>query len=140
MKKRASATWEGDLKKGKGTISSESGVLDSASFGFNTRFEDGKGTNPEELIGAAHAGCFAMAFSNELSSAGFPPRKVEASAVVHLEQKDGGFSITRSELTVKADVPDADEESFRKALSAAEAGCPVSKVLNAEVTVDVERV
>ena len=140
MKKRASATWEGDLKAGGGTISTESGVLDGAAFGFNTRFEDGPGTNPEELIGAAHAGCFAMAFSNELASAGYPPKSVEAKAVVHLEQKDGGFRITKSELTVTADVPDADDAAFRKALADAEAGCPVSNALNAEVTVDVTRV
>lgn len=139
MKKKASASWEGGIKDGKGHISTESGALDNQPFGFNTRFGDTRGTNPEELIGAAHAGCFAMALSNELGQVNITAKKIEAKAEVHLDKKDGGFAITRSDISVNVDAGDADESAFNKAVEAAKAHCPVSNVLNAEIAVTVTR-
>lgn len=136
MKRNASAVWTGDLRNGKGSISSQSGVLDKTQYSFKTRFEDGKGTNPEELIAAAHAGCFSMALSNELGSAGLTPQRIETKAAVQLDQADGGFAITAVHLEVRAKVPDADQAAFEKAASAAKIGCPVSKLLKAEITMD----
>lgn len=136
MKRKASAHWEGDLKKGKGTITSDSGVLDSTRYSFGTRFENGKGTNPEELIAAAHAGCFSMALSMILGNAGFTADSIDTQATVSLEQVDGGFAITKVHLDVKANVPGADAAAFATAANSAKEGCPISKVLNARISMD----
>ncbi|ARP86239.1 OsmC family protein [Bordetella genomosp. 9] len=136
MKKKASAVWKGDLKSGTGTISTESGALSNAPYGFNTRFGDVKGTNPEELIGAAHAGCFSMALSNILGESGLKADSIETEAVVTLDKADGGFAITAVHLTVVARIPGADAKAFEEAANKAKAGCPVSKVLNANITMD----
>ena len=136
MKKSASAVWKGDLKTGKGTISTQSGALKEQPYGFNTRFEDAPGTNPEELIGAAHAGCFSMALSNVLGEAGLVADRISTSAVVTLDKSDDGFSITAVHLTVEAVIPNADDKAFQEAAAKAKAGCPVSKVLNAKITMD----
>jgi osmotically inducible protein OsmC len=140
MKRKASAIWSGSLKDGKGTISSESGVLSSTPYSFRTRFESEKGTNPEELIGAAHAGCFSMALSNILGQAGMTAEKIETEATITLEQKDGSFAVTESHLDVKVTIPGADEEAFKKAAETAKANCPISKLLNAKITMDAKLV
>jgi osmotically inducible protein OsmC len=137
MKKTASAHWQGDLKQGNGHISTESGVLDQSAYGFNTRFEDGPGTNPEELIGAAHAACFSMALSNELGQLDLIPDSIDTKAVVTLEDKDG-FTITAVHLSVDAVVPKATEADFEKAANAAKTGCPVSKLLKAEISLETK--
>jgi osmotically inducible protein OsmC len=134
--KSASAVWSGDLKTGKGEISTESGVLNAAPYGFRTRFEGMRGTNPEELIGAAHAGCFSMALSNELGKAGITPERIETTSDVALEQEGEGFTITDAHLTVKVTAPGADRAAVEKAANDAKDGCPVSKVLNADITMD----
>ncbi|MDR7025595.1 osmotically inducible protein OsmC [Pseudomonas peli] len=136
MKKTASAHWQGGIKDGKGTISTQSGALKSAPYGFNTRFEDQPGTNPEELLGAAHAGCFSMALSKELGEAGMTAESIDTQAEVTLDKADGGFSITAVHLTLKARIPGADRAAFEKAVETAKNGCPVSKVLNAEITLE----
>jgi osmotically inducible protein OsmC len=136
MKQKASAVWQGSLKEGNGTISTGSGALSAKPYSFKTRFEGEPGTNPEELIGAAHASCFSMALSMILGMAGFTPEKIETTATVTLEQKDGGFAITASHLDVSAKVPGASEEAFLECAGKAKAGCPVSKVLNANITMD----
>jgi osmotically inducible protein OsmC len=136
MKRNASAEWKGGLKDGKGTISSDSGVLADTQYSFSTRFENGKGTNPEELIAAAHAGCFSMALSAQLGTMGLTPESIRTSAAVSLEKVGEGFSITAVHLTVKARVPGADAPQFETAANNAKAGCPVSKVLNATITMD----
>jgi osmotically inducible protein OsmC len=138
MKRKASALWNGSLKDGKGTISTDSGVLSGTQYSFATRFADGKGTNPEELIAAAHAGCFSMALSNELGKAGFTPESIKTSAIVTLEQTASGFAITAVHLDVAAKVPGADQQAFETAASAAKSGCPVSKVLRADITMDAK--
>ncbi|MGM0561459.1 MAG: OsmC family protein [Pseudomonadota bacterium] len=135
MKSRnASAVWNGNLKDGKGRISSDSGVLDDNPYSFATRFEDGKGTNPEELIAAAHAGCYSMALSNELDGDGMSPESVETRAAVTLDQVEGGFAITKIHLDVKAKVPGASQANFDAAAERAKSGCPVSKLMKAEIT------
>ena len=134
MRRHASAVWHGDLKSGKGTISSESGVLRDQAYAFKTRFESEPGTNPEELIAAAHAGCFSMAFSHELASAGLKPESVATKATVTLDQVEGGFAITKVHLDVAAKVPGVDRAQFDQIANAAKTGCPVSKVLNAQIT------
>jgi lipoyl-dependent peroxiredoxin len=136
MKKTGSAEWEGTVKEGSGTITTESGVLDSSPYGFNTRFEDGPGTNPEELIGAAHAACFSMAFSMLLGQEGFTPSKIATTAEVSLEKQADGFAITAVHLDVQAHVPNLDETTFTEIANKAKAGCPVSKLLNAEITME----
>lgn len=136
MKRNASAVWKGGLKDGKGTISTDSGVLSDTQYSFSTRFEDGKGTNPEELIAAAHAGCFSMALSGQLGQAGLTAESINTTASVTLEKTDAGFTITKIHLAVKAKVPGADNQAFEKATNNAKAGCPVSRVLNAEITMD----
>jgi osmotically inducible protein OsmC len=136
MKRSASAEWKGGLKDGKGTISTESGVLANTSYSFGTRFESAKGTNPEELIGAAHAGCFSMALSAQLGEAGMTAERIATTAAVTLEKLDSGFAITAIHLTVKAKIPGADAAKFQTAANNAKAGCPVSKVLNATITMD----
>ncbi|MBI6701902.1 OsmC family protein [Pseudomonas viridiflava] len=134
--KKASAHWAGDLKKGTGSISTETGVLKNAPYGFNARFEGGKGTNPEELIGAAHAGCFSMALSMILGDAGFTADSIDTQAEVTLDQVEGGFAITAVHLILKAKVPGATQEQFNELTTKAKEGCPVSKVLNANITLD----
>ena len=138
MKKHASAVWQGDLKTGKGQISTESGALKAQPYGFNTRFEGAPGTNPEELIGAAHAGCFSMALSMILGEAKLKADKIETKAEVTLDKLDDGFAITAIHLTVVATIPGADAKAFEEAANKAKAGCPVSKVLNAKITMDAK--
>ena len=136
MKRKASAVWNGDLKSGKGTISTESGVLSDSQYSFKTRFEDGNGTNPEELIAAAHAGCFSMALSSELGKLGLTAESIRTTASVSLEKTDAGFTITAVHLDLKAKLPGADKEKFDTAANNAKKGCPVSRVLNAEITLE----
>lgn len=136
MKKTASAVWKGDLKTGKGEISTQSGALKQQPYGFNTRFADQVGTNPEELLGAAHAGCFSMALSNILGESGLVPDSIETHAEVILDKVEDGFAITAIHLTVQANIPGADQATFTAAANKAKAGCPVYKVLNATITMD----
>ncbi|HEY0081345.1 MAG TPA: OsmC family protein [Pyrinomonadaceae bacterium] len=136
MKRNAQAEWRGGLKDGRGTISTDSGVLESAQYSFSTRFEEGKGTNPEELIAAAHAGCFSMALSGQLGNAGLTAESIRTTASVKLEKTDAGFTITEVHLTVAARVPGASQEQFETAAANAKAGCPVSRVLNAQITME----
>ena len=138
MKRKASAVWHGDLKSGKGRISTASGMLQDAQYSFSTRFESGVGTNPEELIAAAHAGCFAMAFSNELGKAGLKPDSIAATATVTLEMLPTGPTVTESHLDVTAKVPGADREKVLAVANTAKAGCPISRLLNAAVTMDAK--
>ena len=138
MKRKASAVWEGGLKDGKGRISTDSGVLQDSQYSFSTRFEDGKGTNPEELIAAAHAGCFSMALSGQLGNAGLTADAINTSAAVTLEKTDAGFTITKVHLEVRAKVPGASAEAFDTAANNAKAGCPVSRLLKAEITMDAQ--
>ena len=140
MKRTGSAVWKGAIKEGSGTVSTESGVLSDVNYSFSKRFGDEKGTNPEELIGAAHASCYSMALSGALGAAGMTPDEIATSAAVTVVPDGGGFSITAVHLTVKARIPGADPEAFRKAAEGAKAGCPVSKVLNAEITMDASLV
>ncbi len=140
MIKKASAVWKGSLKDGGGTISTETGVLREAPYGFKARFEGGKGTNPEELIGAAHAGCFSMALSLMLGEAGLTAEKIETEAAITLEKLDSGFTITASHLTVVAKIPGATAEQFAEIAGKAKAGCPVSKLLNAKISMDAKLV
>ena len=136
IKKTASAHWAGDLKTGIGSISTETGVLREAPYGFKARFEGGKGTNPEELIGAAHAGCFSMALSMILGEAGLKAESIDTTAEVTLDKQDDGFAITAVHLVLKAKVPGATQEQFDELTTKAKEGCPVSKVLKAEITLD----
>ncbi|HLH53691.1 MAG TPA: OsmC family protein [Verrucomicrobiae bacterium] len=136
MKRKASAVWRGGLKDGKGTISTDSGVLKETQYSFSTRFENGAGTNPEELIAAAHAGCFSMAFSAELGKAGLTPQSIQTTATVTLDKTDGGFSVTESHLEVTARIPGADKAKAIEIANAAKAGCPISKLLRANITMD----
>jgi osmotically inducible protein OsmC len=136
MKKSASATWSGGLKDGQGTISTQTGVLREAPFGFKSRFEDGPGTNPEELIGAALAGCFSMALSLGLGNAGLTPERIETRAEVTLDKQGDGFAITTIALNCRARVPGADADTFGRIAQETKQGCPVSKVLNAEISLD----
>ena len=132
----ASAQWQGTGKEGKGTLTTQSGVLSTTPYGFNTRFGDVKGTNPEELLAASHAGCFSMALAFALTAAGFTPESIATSARVTLEPDGPGFKISRSALTLEASVPGIGREQFEEIAQGAKAGCPISKVLNAEVTLD----
>src|SRR5208283_3425375 len=127
MKRSASAQWQGDLKSGSGKISIDSGTLSQTPYSFHSRFEDDKGTNPEELLAAAHAGCFTMALSAQLAGAGLKADSLETTCTISLEQKDGGFAITESHLVLNATVPGATKEAFDAAVHAAKTGCPVSK-------------
>ncbi len=136
MKNTASAIWQGGLKDGKGLLSTESGALKQNPYGFNTRFEGAPGTNPEELIGAAHAGCFSMALSMMLGEAGFTAERIDTTAEVTLDKQPDGFAITAVHLILKAKVPGADEAQFLEIANKAKAGCPVSKVLNAKISLD----
>ena len=134
MVRKASAVWNGSLKEGKGTISTESKVLSNAQYSFSTRFENGIGTNPEELIAAAHAGCFTMALSGQLTSAGIVPESLETTAAVTLEKLEAGFTITKIHLDVTGKIPGADAAAFERAAQNAKAGCPISRLLKAEIT------
>ena len=136
MKRKGSAVWQGGLKDGKGVVSSDSGVLSNTQYSFSTRFEDGKGTNPEELIAAAHAGCFSMALSAQLGGAGITPERIQTTATVSLDKTEGGFAITAIHLDVVAKIPGGDKQAFDTAANNAKTGCPVSKVLNAPITMD----
>jgi osmotically inducible protein OsmC len=134
MKRTGSAVWQGGIKDGKGTVSTQSGVLRQAQYSFSTRFEDGIGTNPEELIAAAHAGCFSMALSAQLGNANLAAERIATTATVSLDKQDGGFAITKVHLEVEATIPGATQEQFTTAAENAKKGCPVSKLLNAEIT------
>ena len=138
--RNAEAVWEGDLKGGKGTMKLASGSYQGA-YSFASRFEQGTGTNPEELIAAAHAGCFSMALSHGLAQAGFPPKRVHTTAKVHLEKTDAGFAIPRIDLVTEAEVPGIDKAAFQKQAETAKQNCPVSKLLKAaEITLDAKLV
>jgi osmotically inducible protein OsmC len=134
MIRKASAVWKGSLKEGKGTISSDSGVLSNTPYSFSTRFENAKGTNPEELIAAAHAGCFTMALSAQLGNAGITPESLETTASLSLDKLDAGWTVTKIHLEVTAQIPGVDKAAFDKAAEAAKAGCPISRLLKAEIT------
>lgn len=136
MKSTGSAVWQGGLKEGKGTLTTGSGVLSSVPYGFSSRFEGEKGTNPEELIAVAHAGCFSMALSMILGEAGLTAEKLDSTAEVTLEKVDDGFAVTKSHLTLTATIPGADDGQFQELADKAKAGCPISKLLNAEITLD----
>jgi osmotically inducible protein OsmC len=138
MKRTASAVWNGGLKDGRGSISTESGVLADTQYSFSTRFEDGKGTNPEELIAAAHAGCFSMALSAQLNNAGKTAERIQTEAAVTLLKTDAGFTITAVHLKVRAKVPNCDPNEFQNVAEAAKTGCPVSRVLKAEITMETK--
>lgn len=138
MKRKAQAVWKGGLKDGKGTISTDSGVLSNTQYSFSTRFEQGVGTNPEELIAAAHAGCFSMALSAQLGEAKLTAESIRTTATVNLEKTDAGFTITAIHLDLTAKIPGADKAAFEAAASKAKAGCPVSRVLKAEITLDAK--
>jgi lipoyl-dependent peroxiredoxin len=140
MKRSASAHWEGGLKDGKGTISTDSGVLSSTQYSFSTRFESGVGTNPEELIGAAHAGCFSMALSGQLGAAGMVAQSIDTTATVTLEKLEAGFTVTEVHLKLVAKIPGADKAAFETAANNAKAGCPISRLLNAKITLDAQLV
>ncbi|WP_420391307.1 OsmC family protein [Acuticoccus sp.] len=137
MKRTASAAWQGALKDGSGTVSTEMGGLSQTPYSFNTRFEDGtSGTNPEELLGAAHAACFTMAVSHELAGAGHPPQRAETKASVQLDQVEGGFAISKIHLSLVADVPGLSDEEFQKIASSAKENCPLSKAIAAPIELD----
>ncbi len=136
MQRKGRATWTGGIRDGKGTVSTDSAVLSETPFSFSTRFENGKGTNPEELIAAAHAGCFSMALSAELGKAGLTAENIRTEAAVTLEKSGEGFAITAVHLDLRAKVPGAERAAFEQAANAAKEGCPVSKLLNASITLD----
>jgi osmotically inducible protein OsmC len=138
MERQATARWHGAVKEGRGSITTESKTLSEQAYSFTSRFEQGQGTNPEELIAAAHAGCFSMALALELGNAGLTPDSIETRAAVNIEQQGEGFSITSVHLDVSASVPDADDGAFQKAADTAREGCPVSKVLNAEISMNAK--
>jgi lipoyl-dependent peroxiredoxin len=140
MQRTGTAHWSGGLKDGKGTVSTQSGVLQQTQYSFSTRFENGVGTNPEELIAAAHAGCFSMALSAQLGNAGMTAESIDTTAAVTLDKVEGGFGITAVHLEVKAKIPGADKAKFDEAAQNAKSGCPVSKVLNAKITMDAQLV
>ncbi len=138
INRTGSAKWQGGLKDGKGAISTQSGALSEYPYGFASRFEGVKGTNPEELIGAAHAGCFTMALSLMLGEAGFTAEEMNTTAQVTLEQQDGGFTITAVALTLRAKIPNIDDAKFQEITAKAKAGCPVSKLFKAQITLDAK--
>ena len=136
IKRRGSAVWQGGLKDGRGSLSTESGALQEYPYGFSSRFEGVKGSNPEELLGAAHAGCFSMALSNILGEAGLKADRLETTSEVTIEQVEGGFAITTVHLTLRAKIPGVDDAKFQELAGKAKAGCPVSKLFKAEITLD----
>ena len=138
MKRKATAVWNGDLKKGKGIISTESGVLSQTQYSFSTRFEDGVGTNPEELVAAAHAGCFSMALSAELGKTGTTPEFIQTMATLTMDRLESGWTVTEIHLEVTAKITGADRAGFEQAANAAKAGCPISRLLNAKITMNAQ--
>lgn len=140
MQRTASAHWSGGLKDGKGTVSTQSGVLNQTQYSFSTRFENGAGTNPEELIAAAHAGCFSMALSAQLGNAGMTAESIDTKAILTLDKTEAGFTITSVHLDVTVRIPGADQAKFDEAAQNAKKGCPVSRVLNATITMDAQLV
>ncbi len=138
MKRRGSAVWKGGLKYGKGSVSTESGALQDAPYSFGARFENGTGTNPEELLAAAHAGCFSMALSGQLATVGMIAESLDTKATVTLEKVDGGFAVTEVHLEVNARIPGGDRAKFEKAAASAKAECPVSKLFNTKITMDAK--
>lgn len=138
MLRTGSAEWSGGLKDGKGTVATQSGTLTDVPYSFAMRFESAKGTNPEELIGAAHAGCFSMALSGQLGAAGMTAESIRTTAHVTLEKVDGGFAVTSVHLDVAAKIPGADRAAFEKAANDAKTGCPISKLLNAKITMEAK--
>ena len=140
MIKKGSAAWKGSLKEGTGSISTETGVLKNAPYGFKARFEDGPGTNPEELIAAAHAGCFSMALSGQLGGAGMTAESIDTTATVTMEKLDVGFTVTKVHLDLRARIPGADAAAFAAAAHRAKEGCPISRLLKATITMDAKLV
>ena len=140
MQRKGSAVWSGDLKSGKGHVSTESGALKDLPYGFNTRFEDTPGTNPEELVGAAHASCYAMAMSLGLGEKDLKADEIKATAKVTLSEVDGGFAVTKVHLDVTAKIPGISEEDFQKVAEATKKNCPISKLLTAKITLDAKLV
>jgi osmotically inducible protein OsmC len=140
INRKASAVWRGGLKDGKGTVSTESGVLKDNQYSFSTRFENGVGTNPEELIAAAHAGCFSMALSGTLGGAGMTADSINTTATVTMEKTDAGFTVTAVHLDLTAKIPNANKAAFEKAAADAKAGCPISRLLKANITLDAKLV
>jgi lipoyl-dependent peroxiredoxin len=140
MNRTAQAHWEGDLKSGKGTLTAPSKVFTATPYSFHTRFENTPGTNPEELLAAAHAGCFTMALSAQLAQAGLVAESLDTTCTITLEQKDGGFAITASHLELTAKIPGASQEAFQTATNNAKSGCPVSKLYNTNITLDAKLV
>ncbi|MFY9705868.1 MAG: OsmC family protein [Desulfobacterales bacterium] len=138
MKRNASAVWQGGLKDGKGRLTTDSGVLSDTQYSFSTRFEEGVGTNPEELIAAAHAGCFSMALSMMLGEVDIKPEQIDTTATVNMEKDEDGFSITAVHLEASVRAPGAAQEAFLKAAEKAKVGCPVSRVLNAKITMNAK--
>ena len=136
IQKKGSAEWKGSLKRGKGVVSTESGALKENPYGFNTRFEGQPGTNPEELIGAAHASCYSMALSMILGHSDLEPESIQTEATVTLEQDDSGFYVSKVDLKTIARIPGADQQAFEKAANEAKEGCPISRLLNADITLD----
>jgi osmotically inducible protein OsmC len=136
MKRTAEAHWQGDLKGGKGSLTTATHVLNNTAYSFHSRFEDGQGTNPEELLAAAHAGCFTMALSAQLAQAGLTATSLDTVCSISLEKKEGGFEVTESHLELKAKIPGATREAFDKAVHNAETGCPVSKLYKTSITVN----
>lgn len=138
MQRKGSAIWQGDLKTGKGTVSTDSKVLSNTQYSFSTRFENGTGTNPEELIAAAHAGCFTMALSAQLGNAGLVPDKLETTATVTFDKLEAGWTVTGIQLSVTGKVPKADQTAWDQATQAAKTGCPISRLLNTTITMDAK--
>lgn len=138
MKRKASAEWKGGLKDGKGTISTDSGVMKATQYSFSTRFEDGVGTNPEELIAAAHAGCFSMALSGQLGNAGMTAESIRTTCTITMEKTDAGFTVTESHLDVTVKIPGGDKAKFETAANNAKAGCPISRLLNAKISMNAK--
>lgn len=138
MKRKAAAVWKGGLKDGQGVISTDSGVLKETQYSFSTRFENGVGTNPEELIAAAHAGCFSMALSGQLGNAGMTAESIRTICTITMEKTDAGFTVTESHLDVTVRIPGADQAKFETAANNAKAGCPISRLLNAKITMDAK--
>ena len=134
MQRSAQAHWSGDLKQGAGSVSTATGTLSQTPYSFHSRFEQGKGTNPEELLAAAHAGCFTMAVSAQLANAGLKAESLDTNCIITLDKKDGSFAITESHLELKAKIPGATQQAFDQAVEAAKAGCPVSKLFNTNIT------
>jgi osmotically inducible protein OsmC len=135
--RHAEAEWLGGLKDGNGSLTTDSGILNKANYGFRSRFESGPGTNPEELIAAAHAGCFSMALSAALGEAGLVPERIHTKATVSVEKQEAGFTITKSALVLHAKVPGVDQAKFEQIAHGAKAGCPVSKLFKAEITLEI---